>query len=65
MRSCDKGVVQDSLWQVKEEGGGGEDYAHYPRPEEYLVTPHLQYHTTLANGDQYAVPTKIKTNNGK
>ena len=43
------------------------DYAHYPRPEEYLVSPDnanvansklWQY--TLGNGDQYAVPNKIK-----
>ena len=42
------------------------DYAHYPRPEEYLVSPDTggqaklwQY--TMGNGDQYAVPNKIKT----
>ena len=52
---------QDSLWQVKEEAGGEQDYAHYPRPEEYLVTPHHHQY----NGDQYAIPSKIKTNNGK
>ena len=50
------------------------DYAHYPRPEEYLVSPDTghtgaklwQY--TMGNGDQYAVPNKVKTvdqQNGK
>merc|ERR1719242_1347990 len=62
---------QDSLWHCgKEEAGGGmglgleADYAHYPRPEEYLVTGH-HHQFTLGNGDQYAVPNKIKTNNGE
>ena len=67
---------QDSLWHCgKEEGGGGggggggglgleADYAHYPRPEEYLVGGH-HHQYTLGNGDQYAVPNKIKTNTGE
>lgn len=47
-------------------GAVTQDYAHYPRPEEYLVSPDTgggaklwQY--TMNNGDQYAVPNKIKT----
>ena len=61
---------QDSLWHCgKEEGGGGlgletGDYAHYPRPEEYLVAGH-HHQYTLGNGDQYAVPNKIKNNTGE
>jgi len=77
---------QDSLWHVKDDGSGNgyvangqydlahnfeSDYAHYPRPEEYLAGdnssklwpshsgPGQQY--VLGNGDQYAVPNKIKS----
>ena len=77
---------QDSLWHVKDEGSGNgyvangqydlghhfeSDYAHYPRPEEYLAGdnsakhwpsqngPGQQY--VVGNGDQYAVPNKIKS----
>lgn len=67
---------QDSLWHIKDDqhqngyvNGQARhdpgDYAHYPRPEEYLVTADdagdgklWQY--TLGNGDQYAVPNKLK-----
>ena len=81
---------QDSLWHVKEEAATQQsyahfadtDYAHYPRPEEYLVRcqsqqifsssskyfPHCSGETggaklwqyTLGNGDQYAVPSKVR-----
>ena len=70
--------VQDSLWHIKDEAGGGhgyvtqgetaltQDYAHYPRPEEYLVSPDTSgqaklWQYTMGNGDQYAVPNKIKS----
>ena len=47
----------------------GQDYAHYPRPEEYMVgqsmvaeqASKLWQYTLACNGDQYAVPNKIKT----
>ena len=69
----------DSLWQQEpgEAGQQGEllDYAHYPRPEEYLaagerlgwsgVKSHpTRQHNTLGNGDQYAVPSKLKPRGG-
>ena len=46
--------------------GESQDYAHYPRPEEYLVSPDTSgqpklWQYTMGNGDQYAVPNKIKT----
>ena len=80
-------LLQDSLWHIKDEAGGGPgyvsnghydpagavtgetpvtDYAHYPRPEEYLVSPDTSgqaklWQYTMGNGDQYAVPNKVKT----
>ena len=79
-------MFQDSLWHVKDDGTGTgqtyvsngqyephpeSDYAHYPRPEEYLVqadSASKLWQYTCGNGDQYAVPNKIKTHeqlNGK
>ena len=79
-------IFQDSLWHVKDDGTGTgqtyvsngqyephpeSDYAHYPRPEEYLVQADSAgklWQYTCGNGDQYAVPNKIKTHeqlNGK
>ena len=37
-------------------GQHGEDYTHYPHPEEYMSERNRAAY--FANGDQYAMPTK-------
>lgn len=68
---------QDSLWHAGEEGYNADtDYAHYPRPEEYLGGSNMlmasanqgsSMHMAATNqayqsynGDQYAIPNKVR-----